>query len=111
MKKLYRCGVCGLVLEEGQLEDNCPKCGAPREKFAEVSAEVAEKIVRSWFTNDLHAELIKLCAKLETLADAGIADNLDPSCVKIFTRAKANAALLHQLSKAEIAGHISKEKW
>lgn len=111
MKKLYRCSVCGLVLEEGQLEDNCPKCGAPRDKFVEVSAEVAERIVRSWFTNDLHAELIKLCVKLEALADAGIADNLDPSCVKIFTRAKTNAALLHQLSKAEIAAHIVKEKW
>jgi rubredoxin len=111
MKKLYRCEVCGLVLEEGQLEDTCPKCGSPREKFHEISAEVTEKIIRSEFTNDLHAELIKLCVKLEGLADAGIADNLDPSCVKIFTRAKKNAALLHQLSKAEIAGHISKEKW
>ncbi len=111
MKKLYRCSVCGIVLEESQLEDHCPKCGAPRDKFVEITPEVTEKIERSEFTNDLHAELIKLCTKLEKLAEAGIADNLDPSCVKIFTRAKVNAALLKQLSKAEIAGHISKEKW
>lgn len=111
MKKLYRCEVCGLVLEEGQLEDTCPKCGSPREKFHEVTPEVSDKIVRSVFTNDLYAEMIKLAVKLEALADAGIADNLDPSCVKIFTRAKTNAALLHQLAKAEIASHITKEKW
>lgn len=111
MKQLYRCAVCGLVLEEGQLEDHCPKCGAPRDQFAAILEEVTAKIVRSVFTNDLYAELIKLCVKLETLADAGIADNLDPSCIKIFTRAKTNAALLHQLTKAEIASHISKEKW
>lgn len=111
MKKLYRCSVCGLVLEEGQLEDNCPKCNAPRDKFVEISEEVSEKIIRSEFTNDLHAELLHLCEKLEKLAVAGIADNLDPSCVKIFARAKGYAELLKQLSKAEVASHISKEKW
>ncbi|HAM62282.1 MAG: rubredoxin [Firmicutes bacterium GWF2_51_9] len=111
MKKLYRCEVCGIILEEDQLEDHCPKCNAPREKFSEVSAETAEKITRSEFTNDLHADLIHLCVKLEKLAEAGIADNLDPSCVKIFTRTKKYAKLLKQLAKAEIQGHISKEKW
>lgn len=111
MKKLYRCEVCGLILEEGQLEDHCPKCGQPKEKFHEMAAEDAEKVLRSEKTNDLHAELIKLCVKLEALADAGIEDNLDPSCAKIFTRAKANAKLLHQLAKAEVAGHVSKGKW
>ena len=111
MKKLFRCSVCGLVLEEGQLEDNCPKCNATRDKFIEISDEVSEKITRSEFTNDLHADLLHLCVKLGKLADAGIADNLDPSCVKIFTRAKGYAKLLKQLSKAEVASHISKEKW
>ena len=27
-KKLFKCEVCGQILEEGQLEDKCPKCGA-----------------------------------------------------------------------------------
>lgn len=111
MKKLYRCEVCGLILEEGQLEDNCPKCGAPREKFHEMAPEDAEKVIRSEKTNDLHAQLIHLSNKLEALGDAGIEDNLDPSCVKIFTRASKYAKLLKQLSMAEIAGHASKGKW
>jgi len=111
MKKLFRCEVCGLVLEEGQLEDVCPKCGQPKDKFHEMDAEATEKHERSEYSNDLHVQMIRLCDKLEKLADAGIADNLDPSCVKIFTRAKANAELLKQLAKAEIAGHISKGKW
>jgi rubredoxin len=109
--KFYRCEVCGLILEEGQLEDNCPKCSAPREKFHELDPETAEKHVRSEFTNDLHVQLIHLCEKLNKLADAGISDNLDPSCVKIFVRTKAYSRLLKQLAKAEISGHISKAKW
>jgi len=48
---------------------------------------------------------------LEALADAGIEDNLDPSCVNIFKRAKANANFLRRLARAEIAGHIAKGKW
>ena len=39
--KFYRCEVCGLILEEGQMEDHCPKCNAPREKFAELDPETA----------------------------------------------------------------------
>jgi len=35
MEKLYRCEVCGMILEEGQLEDKCPKCGQPKEKHIE----------------------------------------------------------------------------
>lgn len=109
--KFYRCEVCGLILEEGQLEDHCPKCNAPREKFAELDSETAEKHVRSEYTNDLYANLIHTVEKLERIADAGINDNLDPSCVKIFTRTKAYSKLLKQLAKAEVAGHISKGKW
>lgn len=109
--KFYRCEVCGLILEEGQLEETCPKCGAPKEKFHELDSETAEKHVRSEFTNDLHVQLVHLCEKLDHIAEAGINDNLDPSCIKIFVRAKTSSKLLKQLSKAEIAGHISKGKW
>ena len=110
-KKLFKCEVCGQILEEGQLEETCPKCGAHREKFIEMSEEDAAKSLRSEKSNDLHARLIDLSNKLETLADAGIDDNLDPSCVKIFKRAKAHANILRRLAKAEIAGHIAKGKW
>ena len=59
-KKLFKCEVCGQILEEGQLEDKCPKCGAPREKFHEMSEEDTAKSIRSEKTNDLHARLIDL---------------------------------------------------
>lgn len=111
MEKLYRCEVCGLILEEGQLEDNCQKCGSPREKFHEMAEADVEKVERSEKTNDLHAELIDLVNQMEDVADMGIEDNLDPSCAKIFARAKTYTKLLKQLCKAEIAGHVSKGKW
>ena len=111
MEKLYRCEVCGMILEEGQLEDKCPKCGQPKEKYVEMSEVDAEKVIRSEYTNDLHMELINLLNQIEDVANLGIEDNLDPSCVNIFKRAKAHALLLKQYSKAEIAGHISKGKW
>lgn len=110
-KKLFKCEVCGQILEEGQLEDKCPKCGAAREKFHEMNEEDTAKSIRSEKTNDLHARLIDLTNTLEALADAGIEDNLDPSCVNIFKRAKANANFLRRLARAEIAGHIAKGKW
>jgi len=111
MEKLYRCEVCGMILEEGQLEDKCPKCGQPKEKYIEMSPEDAEKVNRSEFTNDLHIELINLLNQIEDISNIGIEDNLDPSCVNIFKRAKANALLLKQYCKAEIQGHIVKGKW
>lgn len=111
MEKLYKCEVCGMVLEEGQLEDKCPKCGALKEKYHEMAVEDAQKVNRSEYSNDLHIELIDLLNQIEDIANLGIEDNLDPSCVNIFNRAKANALLLKQYCKAEIAGHISKGKW
>lgn len=111
MEKLYRCEVCGMILEESQLEDKCPKCGQPKEKYIEMSPEDAEKVNRSEFTNDLHVELINLLNQIEDISNIGIEDNLDPSCVNIFKRAKANALLLKQYCKAEIQGHITKGKW
>ena len=56
-------------------------------------------------------ELINLLNQIEDISNLGIEDNLDPSCVNVFKRAKAHASLLKQYSKAEIAGHIAKGKW
>lgn len=111
MAKLVKCEVCGLILEEGQVGDTCPKCGQPKDKFHEMAQEDADKVIRSEKTNDLYAELIDLLNQVEDVADCGIEDNLDPSCAKIFAKAKAEAKLLKQLAKAEVAGHVSKGKW
>lgn len=111
MAKYYKCEVCGLILEEGQLEDTCPKCAQPKDKFHEMAAEDATKVERSELTNDLYAQMIELCNALEEVAEVGVEDNLDPSCAKIFARASKEAKLLKQLAKAEVAGHVSKGKW
>ncbi len=110
MNKLVKCSVCGYV-HEGDAPDHCPKCQAPKEKFVELTEEEAGKVYRSDKTNDLQMKLITLCMKLDQLADLGIEDNLDPTCVKIFEKAKKYSWELKQSAKAEIASHISKGKW
>lgn len=109
--KLVKCQVCGLVLAEDELHEHCPKCNAPKEKFDVLSDEDAAKIERSEFTNGLHLELIKLCREIEDLATSGIEDALDPACVKVFKKAKADAFMIRRMCKAELAGHVSKGKW
>jgi len=111
MKKLWRCGVCGYVHEGEQAPDVCPKCGASREKFIELSEEDAKKIYMSDRTNDIHMEMLGLCAKMVELCEEGIKLNLDPPCVQAFSRAKNEVWVIKQRAKAEIAGHIGKGKW
>jgi rubredoxin len=111
MGKLVKCQVCGLIMEEDKLHDACPKCNAPKEKFDVLADDAAEKVFRSEYTNDLHMRLINYCNKIEALAEAGIDDNLDPACVKLFKKAKEEAILIKQISKAELAGHMNKGKW
>lgn len=111
MAKLLRCEICGFIHEESIMGENCPKCGATKEKFRELTQEEAEKVVRSEKTNDLHMRLIELMNQVVALTECGIEDNLDPACVKVFTKAKASASLIKQMSKAELAGHVAKGKW
>ena len=37
--KRWRCAVCGYIHQGEEPPDKCPNCGAPREKFVEVSPE------------------------------------------------------------------------
>ena len=68
MKKLWRCSVCGYVYSWEEAPDTCPKCGAPKDKFVEISAEDADKILKSDRTNDIHMEIITLAGKIRELA-------------------------------------------
>lgn len=108
---MFRCGVCGYIHEGDEAPDKCPKCGAPKEKFQELPAETTEKIRRSRYTNNVHMELKLLMDTVEDLAQQGIDDDLDPSCVKIFEDAKRFAIQTSQKIKAELEGHMKKEKW
>jgi rubredoxin len=111
MKKLWKCSVCGYVHEGENALDVCPKCGAPKDKFVELSKEESEKIYKSDRTNDIHMQIIHLSMKIAALSEEGITLNLDPACVSIFEKAKYEAWVIKQRSKAELAGHMNKGKW
>jgi rubredoxin len=109
--KMWRCTVCGLVFEGEEPPQVCPKCGVPAEKFELISDDQAKIIVRARKTNQLHSDLLAAVAKVEAIANAGIEDNLDPPCVKVFTTAKEAARLVRQFGVAEIQVHVNKGKW
>lgn len=108
---LWKCSVCGLIVEGEKAPENCPKCGAPAEKFNALTKEAADKIYAADRTNDIHAQLIQMAAKMVSLCEEGIKINLDPPCVSLFEKAKNEAWIIKQRSKAEIAGHVGREKW
>lgn len=108
---IWKCSVCGFMHEGEEAPDQCPKCGSPKEKYAVLSQEDAKKVYASDRTNDIHMELVSLAMKIEKIAKEGIELNLDPACEQIFMKAKDEAWVIKQRSKAEIAGHVSKGKW
>ena len=108
---LWKCTVCGMIYEGTEAPDVCPKCGAPKEKFVKLTEEEEKKVYASDRTNDIHMEIAELAMRIAALAEEGIKINLDPPCVALFTKAKDEAWIIKQRSKAEIAGHIGKGKW
>ena len=106
---LWKCSVCGYMHEGDNPPAACPKCGAPAEKFNALSEEEADKVYAADRTNDIHMEIINLAMAIKDLAEEGIEINLDPP--SIFEKAKAEAWVIKQRSKAEIAGHMTKGKW
>jgi len=111
MKKMFKCSVCGFVHEGEGAPDICPKCGAPKEKFVELSEEAANKIRMSDRTNSIHMEIVTLAERIIKLAEEGIEINLDPPCVQLFKNAVNECRIIKQRSKAEIEGHMNKGKW
>jgi predicted nucleic acid-binding Zn-ribbon protein len=111
MERLFKCEVCGYTTEKESLGDNCPKCGAPREKFIELSEETSDKIRKADATNDIHMDIINLAMAIDELAHEGIELDLDPGCVDAFEKAIQAAWEMKQISKAELAIHMNKGKW
>ncbi len=111
MNKLWKCSVCGYVHQGDTAPVNCPKCGAPQEKYHLLDEEATKKIYASDRTNDIHAELIALSMKIAALSEEGIGLNLDPACVTLFGKAKDTAWVIKQSCKAELAGHMVKGKF
>lgn len=109
--KMWRCTVCGTIYEGENPPAACPKCGAPAEKFEPVAEDQSALIERSRKTNQLHCDLLARLSEVEVIADAGIKDNLDPGCLRTFTKAKEAARLVRQFAVAEIQVHVNKGKW
>ena len=108
---MWKCSVCGYIHEGAEAPEKCPKCGAPKEKFAQLTDEEVKKVQMSVRTNDIHMEIIRLANKLKTLAEEGIVIDLDPPSVALFKQAVEEATVIKQRSKAEIAGHVGRGKW
>jgi hypothetical protein len=70
-----------------------------------------ELVERARYTNSLHIHLYGLLEQVADIAEEGIDDNLDPPCVRIFTKALDQAEVLQQSIKAELKGHMQKGKW
>ncbi|MDD2534450.1 MAG: rubredoxin [Eubacteriales bacterium] len=111
MKKLFQCSICGFIYEGEAAPDFCPKCKQGADKFVEMSAEEAQLVYNSDRTNDIHAEIIELAARLVALCEEGIQINLDPKCVSVFSDDKDIAWTIKQCSKRELAGHMKLGKW
>ena len=110
MKK-WKCGGCGFVVDGEQAPDHCPKCGAPKERFAELDATAAGLVERSRHTNSLHCRMVSLAREMEAVCKDGLNDKLDPGCVDVFQKSLARAYDIMKLSLTEMAGHMGKGKW
>ena len=111
MKKLFKCSACNYIHEGENAPDVCPKCGAPKEQYVELSPEAATLVYKSERTNDINMAIITLAEKIVTLAKEGIEINLDPNCLRGLTQAKNEAYAIKQNSKAELENHMKKGKW
>lgn len=108
---LWKCSVCGYIHDGSEAPERCPKCGAPKEKFAELVGEQQELVLKSRRTNDIHMEMYSLLEKIEVMSVEGADLNLDPGCLAIFSQAKDFAKVTRQKIKAELATHMNKGKW
>ena len=107
----WKCGVCNLLWEGEAAPETCPKCGAPGEKYAQLTEEQWALVERSRLTNDIHINLLTILPELKTMAQQGIADDLDARCVAVFQRLYDEAEFLERSIKAELNGHMMRGKW
>jgi hypothetical protein len=110
MNKKWKC-VCGYIHDGDSAPDQCPKCGAPAEKYTLLDDTAANLVERSRHANALHARLVDLGRKIERLCKDGIEDNLDSACVDVFQKSLAHSYEIMKLSMTEMQGHIAKGKW
>ena len=109
--KKWKCDVCGYIHDGDAAPGKCPKCNVGPEKFSALDEQAAGLVERSRHTNVLHCRIVSLAREIEAACQAGIKDNLDPGCVKVFERTVGHAYEMMKLSMTEMQGHIGKGKW
>jgi rubredoxin len=111
MKKKWKCTVCGYIHDGDAAPGQCPKCGAPKEKFALLDETAANLVERSRRTNTLHCRLVDLGRQMERVCKEGIEDSLDPGCVDVFQKSLERSYEIMKLAMTEMQAHIAKGKW
>ena len=110
MKKKWLC-VCGYIHDGASAPMQCPKCGAPAEKFTLLDEKATELVERSRHTNALHCRLVDLTRQLEQVCKDGIENELDSGCVDVFRKSLAHSYEMMKLSMTEMQIHLGKGKW
>lgn len=108
---LWKCSVCGLISEGEQAPEKCPKCNVGPDKFVALEKDAADKIYAADRTNDILMSLDKEAVKMIALCNEGLEIGLDPGCIASFKGSLKRAWEIKQSVKAEIAIHVSKEKF
>ena len=74
----FRCKGCGYIADD-EAPDICPKCGAKKDKFEQLSEDASILIDRSRCTNYVHMDISMLLNSAFALSATGIDENLDPN--------------------------------
>jgi len=107
---MFKCKGCGYI-SDNEAPDVCPKCGAKKAMFEELSEDASILIEKSRCTNYIHMEIMSLLNSALALAESGIDENLDPGCVKLFKYCEDQSTIIKQMIKAELETHMNKKKW
>lgn len=108
---LWKCQICNFIFEGTTPPDNCPKCGAPKEKFSQLSEQEVLSVQKSRRTNYLHMKALTLLHELLAISEEIIKEDLDPPCIKLANSEKEFAQITIQKIKAELESHMKKGKW
>ncbi len=108
---IWRCGVCGYIHDGNEALEKCPKCGALKEQFSQLTSEEEALVLKSRKTNEMHTAISGLYAKVQKWAEVIKEENLDPPCVAIAERVLKDTHETIQSIKAELQTHMKKGKW
>ncbi len=109
--KIWRCEVCGYLHDGEEPPDICPKCGAPKEKFALLDEEEAEMMMDARNTKEKYREILKRLDEIEQLANEGLELDLDEGCNQIFNKTVQDIGGIQKRVRDELAEHAQECIW